>query len=486
MNTQNSLTAGVARVDITPPVGLRLQGALRRTEPSTGIELPLFATALVLADAAVKCVIMDCDLLGFDRPRSDDFRAAIGARVGVPASRVWLCTTHTHNGPVTCAAVGGTPPGESLGDSAVIETYLTNLKQQLAGVAAMADAGRVPARAGAGRAEAKVGINREEHLPEGRTVLGRNPAGPADHSVDVLRIDRADGSPLALITGYAAHPVVMGWETYLISPDYPGIARSVAEQATGATCLFLTGAAGNQATIEFLQNDWDEMRRIGAQVGCAAGQAFHEIETRPHEVIRNFDASLSSCALYSKKFSAGAPTHERLLTAQRRVGVPLQPLPSLQIATQRFAEATANIDKLRREGAPMARIYPAGLVQAWNAGVMEKVKAGVKQESLEFDISGLRLDDFTLLGMPGEPFVQIGLEAKRKSSTRRTMFAGYCNGIIAYWPDADTVANGTAMSVTAAVVSYAISAPPVAENNAMIGREFERLLAELDAGGSAA
>ena len=46
----STLTAGVARVDITPPVGFRMQGAMRRTEGSVGVESRLLATALVRAD----------------------------------------------------------------------------------------------------------------------------------------------------------------------------------------------------------------------------------------------------------------------------------------------------------------------------------------------------------------------------------------------------------------------------------------------------
>ena len=48
--TENILTAGVARIDITPPLGLRMQGVLRRVEGAVGIDSHLLATALVLAD----------------------------------------------------------------------------------------------------------------------------------------------------------------------------------------------------------------------------------------------------------------------------------------------------------------------------------------------------------------------------------------------------------------------------------------------------
>ena len=96
-----TLTAGIARMDITPPVGFRMQGAMRRIEGSVGIESPLLATAIVLADEETKIVIVDCDLLGFDLPLAEEIRQIIGERLGTPSSHVTVGCTYTHNGPCT-------------------------------------------------------------------------------------------------------------------------------------------------------------------------------------------------------------------------------------------------------------------------------------------------------------------------------------------------------------------------------------------------
>ena len=101
---ENRLTAGVARVDITPPVGFRMQGGMRRIEGAEGAESQLLATALVIADDNVKIVILDCDLIGFDLPLAQAIRVAIGAKVGTPGENVLVGCTHTHNGP--CSARG--------------------------------------------------------------------------------------------------------------------------------------------------------------------------------------------------------------------------------------------------------------------------------------------------------------------------------------------------------------------------------------------
>jgi hypothetical protein len=364
------------------------------------------------------------------------------------------------------------------GERAALDAYIENLMGQLAGLAEIADSRRQPARAAAGRGEAPVAINREEVSDDGRILVGRNPNGTTDHSVDVLRMDDLAGNPIAVLTSYAAHPVVMGYQTYLLSPDYPGVVRRIVEQVTGATCLFLTGAAGNQATLSFLQSDWGEQERMGGLIGCEAAKVFFDIETRPHEVIREFGVSLSNIALYHKAFHEG-PTHQILKVASRQTSVPLQPLPLLDQAEAELAEAQANLQRLEAEKTPATKTYPARLVERWARGVVDKIKAGITQENLMFEIVGYRLDDFVLLAMPGEPFVEIGLGAKARSKAKYTMFGGYCNGVLAYWPTAETVAQG-GMAVEAAVKSYNISAPPTFETVDIIVDEFGRLLSDLD------
>jgi len=476
----NTLKAGIARIDITPPVGFRMQGAMRRIEPSVGIESPLLAAVLVLADEKNKVVIFDCDLIGFDLPLAKEIRESVGRRVGTSPSHVIAGCTHTHNGPCTARGilggvhdVGGKPE-----DIAALDAYISNLIGQLAGIAVVADARSRPARIGGGNGEAAVAINREELSDDGRILVGRNPAGITDHKVEVLRIDDLDGKPIAVITNYPAHPVVMGYHTYLLSADYPGVVRRIVEGATGATCLFLTGAAGNQASLSFLQSDWGEQERMGGQIAGATVRAFFEIETRPHEVVRECDTSLSNIALYHKEFRKG-PTHRIFKVASRQISVQLQPLPNLERAEANLAEASSALEKLKLEKAATTKTYPASLVKRWAEGVVRKVKAGLKQEVLSFEIVGVRIDDCLLMAMPGEPFVEIGLGVKKRAKAPHAVFAGYCNGVLAYWPSAETVRKG-GMAVEASVKTYDISAPPVSETVDHIVGEFSRLLTELE------
>ena len=474
------LTAGVARIDITPPVGFRMEGAMRRMDPSVGVESPLLATALVLADEGTKIVLIDCDLIGFDMPLAAEIRRAIADRVGTSTGRVVVGCTHTHNGPCTARGIlGGVH--HVAGDPAEIralDVYIEDLVNRLAGLAVLADEDRRPARAAAGSGHAAVAVNREERAPEdGLIVVGRNPGGTTDHSVDVLRVDDPKGDPIAVVASYAAHPVVMGYESYHLSQDFPGVVRRVVERSTGATCLYLTGAAGNQACFSFLQSDWGEKERTGGIVGAAALQAFYGIETRPHVEVRERGRSLARIAFYRKEFRDG-PTHRILSAADRRVSLPLQPLPSLDQAEARYAEAAANVRRLVERGAATTEVCPAQIVEVWAKGVLDQVGSGVREASLSFDIVAFRLDDFVLVAQPGEPFVEIGLAVKKRSRAGHTMFGGYCNGVLAYMPTAETVAQG-GMSVEAAVRTYDIPAPPVAETVDILVEEYGELLNEV-------
>ena len=91
---------------------------MRRIEGAEGIEAPLSATALVLADDVTKVVILDCDLIGFDLPLAADIQNAVAERVGTPTTHVMVGCTHTHNGPATARGVLAGPhdlaarPGE--------------------------------------------------------------------------------------------------------------------------------------------------------------------------------------------------------------------------------------------------------------------------------------------------------------------------------------------------------------------------------------
>ena len=62
MNQQ--FLVGASMVEITPPLGLRMDGYMARTGTSTGIHDPLMATALVLEFEDQRAALITLDVMG--------------------------------------------------------------------------------------------------------------------------------------------------------------------------------------------------------------------------------------------------------------------------------------------------------------------------------------------------------------------------------------------------------------------------------------
>ena len=69
----------------------------------------------------------------------------------------------------------------------------------------------------------------------------------------------------------------------------------------------------------------------------------------------------------------------------------------------------------------------------------DNVAAG--KRTIEVEVVGLRIGDFTLVTFPGELTVQIGLNIKKKSPHPKTFVAGYTNGYIYYAPTTEQLLN---------------------------------------------
>ena len=269
---ESNLRAGVARVDITPPVPIDCVGFVRRAEPVTGVLSPLTATATVFEDltTSIRSVVLAVDLVGIGTDQGRMIRESIGSLIGCPADNVLLNYSHTHAAPHSFddhPKLGGTLSEVT----AANWNYIQSLPYRLASAAFQAAQNLEPVRIGAasGRADG-IAVNRRERLSDGRTVLGWNPDGVTDPEVAVVRVDRLDGTPLALFVNFACHPVVLGGEHQFIGADYPGVVRDIVEDATGATCLFLQGAGGNILPLEgFYENEGPE--RLYPAIRLVAG-----------------------------------------------------------------------------------------------------------------------------------------------------------------------------------------------------------------------
>ncbi|NJN17753.1 MAG: hypothetical protein HC822_16525 [Oscillochloris sp.] len=437
----SQLRAGVARTDITPPPGIAHAGWGAQThQRAAGVDLPLWATALALSDGSETIVIVDLDLVYIWDSEAPGVIRAVEQATGLPASHIRLAYTHTHSGPIN----GATWSSWVKEGAEMVPAYDAILEQQIAGVARQALGRMRPVRIAAGSGESRINVNRRFQRPEdGAVVCGRNWSGPVDQQVQVLRLDDLAGAPLAAIVNYACHPITVGPDCDLITPDYPGVMKRVVEQATGATCLFLQGATGDLGPIQGVaQGGFAEYRRLGSILGHDVSRIWWELEPRRRrERYAGTLESGSPLAIYEDEYLPELDTTLRVAT--REVQLPLKqfaPAAELAAATARHVE---QLNRLRAEGGDREAIRSETML-AKRAGMradLARRNEGNTQRSVTLQTFTIG-DRIALPVVPGEPFCAIGMGVKAGSPFPHTLFAGYANIGWAYIPTADAYPLG--------------------------------------------
>lgn len=420
------LAVGVAEVDVTPPIGYRMAGYFSERR-STGAHDPLFAKALVLQQGDVRGALVFCDLVGVGPSVSAAARRQAEERTGIPAVNILIAATHAHTGPLYWGALrdyfheqairtSGTDPSEPI-------DYGACLADQIVAAIEAADGNLAPAELSAGFADQHgLSFNRRFHMRDGtvRFNPGRlNPdivrvAGPIDPEVGLVRFD-SGGDPLACLTVFALHLDTVGGTEY--SGDYPYyLAQHLRERfGDDFVSLFGAGTCGDINHIDVSQNlpqkGQVEAERIGSQLA----------ET----VVARLD-------------SLEAVTTPSLKIARQIVAVPLQSFPP-----RRVEQARADLAKIgTREASFLEQVETYKIVAV----------AARQSEVIPLEVQAFRLaDDVALVGLPGEVFVDLGLDVKRRSPFATTIVIELANDAPGYLPTRRAFAEGSYETVNSRI-----------------------------------
>jgi len=272
-----SCTFGVARRDVTPPVGIyaRSWGAATH-EVAEGVHRPLTATAAVFGpheDEGPELVLVALDIGWLQyAPDETRLRASIRKRTGLGEDQLLVSMSHTHAGANANSQLADKPGVE------LIQPYLDALAEHIADAILEARATRAEALVTYGYGRCGLAINRDFWDEEaGRFACGYNPGVPADDTLLVGRVTGTDGAILATLFNYACHPTTLAWDNRLLSPDYIGAAREVLERAYDAPALFFHGASGELAPRDDYVGDTSVADRNGRQLGHAAVAAIEAL-----------------------------------------------------------------------------------------------------------------------------------------------------------------------------------------------------------------
>jgi neutral ceramidase len=108
-----------------------------------------------------------------------------------------------------------------------------------------------PVHIGAGVGYSPVGANRRElqfdSSGNSSIRLGRNPYGPTDKEVLVMKLAKPDGAVVASLFDYATHATCLGGRNLTISGDVLGLAEQFVEKILGEEIIApaFAGASGN-------------------------------------------------------------------------------------------------------------------------------------------------------------------------------------------------------------------------------------------------
>lgn len=429
----SDLVAGVARESLAPRVGMRLAGSLRDTL-SGGIHQPLSITALYLRENGHEVVILGCDLILMPPEDAWQVRLAVGAALNVPAEQVMVAFSHSHATP-SPVSWGEYDYVATEGERAEVSEFFDTYRKAAVSAAYKAQQRAVPARVESGSGESDINVNRRERRADGQMMLGSNPSGPADREVGVVRIDAEGGAPLGLLFNYACHPDILGPKSSLISPDFVGPARDAAEAVTGATALFLQGAAGDIYPCTGIVNGdagVDVATRLGRRLGAEAARVYETIDTASEPAERVAWISTNSITTNWHYRNRPRPQQIGLTSARVVLDLPTRPLPPVEEARALVETRERELEAVPLESTLSQRLIASRRL-AWARIQREAAERG-GPDALQVELQAIRLGDTAIIAVPGELFTEIGLAIKDASPFERTIVSAYSNGVFFYIP----------------------------------------------------
>lgn len=444
------LLAGAATVDITD-----LDAGL--------VNDPPYVKALVLKDDQSTAVIITIDAVSIGMigtiPNNfmEKIRTALKTDLGIPESSFLVNTSHCH------------------------AKVCKDIDQRTVQCVKEAHAKLEPVTVGVGAGkEDRVSENRRLKLKSGKTADVRHAyslppdsevaeTGPIDSEIGILRLDRLDGSTLAVVYNFAVHPIQQvpnGGNT----ADLTGFASEVIEDSFGphTTALFIQGCGGDINPV--LYKDVSHPRNaetLGSLLGISTMRGAKRIQTA---AVDNLKITRETIELpradFAERIDQQRAIRDKLVASLGGTSQNLKTFLPLAIGhglskefPSYYSHRYLNDRQLGRDDydrldAENTRNMAAYLSNIYTMEEITRVQTNIRllemhqaqnvaagKRTLDVELVSFRLGDFHMLTFPGELTVQIGLNLKQANPHSHTYIAGYTNGYIYYAPTAEQLRN---------------------------------------------
>lgn len=406
----NNVKMGFCRSDITPPLGVIIPGYFyeRRAE---GVIDPLYINALAVQDGEKSAVVLVCDLIGAYRDAGTALAQEVAKAAGIDYEAVFICHTHTHTGPTVMHHREENDPMyqawflRRLCDAAVMAlrdckpiTYVKGFEGQTKGLTFYR---RYKMKNGAYQTWAERG---DPNILE--------PAGKADESLRFVRVGREGGDEIVLVN-FQCHPDNVS--NCMISADFPGYLRAKVEtEKPGTRCVFLNGCQGN---LDYV--DWQYLstcqKKVDAAIELGTGLAdfvlahYEEADHVAGEGV-SYGKLVRNCT--TKRASTNMEEVMRIIEIHE-AGKDEELLGPDWIATPMVADAFTR----------------------------RRLEEG-KQDFVPMILSAVTVGGLALVGFPGEPFCEIGVQTREASPYPMTMACCLTNGCEGYYPTIEAFEQG--------------------------------------------
>ena len=278
---------------------------------------------------------------------------------------------------------------------------------------------------------------------EDRVRIARDYRGDIDTEAPVVCLNRQDGSTVAAIVQFTAHPVTAFHpEQSVAHGDYPQVAcdllaEHLARDGVEPTVAFIQGCAGDVNSKQMFVGGVEAAERYGRYLGRTYVKTSRKLTQSNTDTL---------------DFTIETPE------------VPFAPLPSRKTIEREIREMEAFVARAEagdedtrmcvglnfpRQLTPTFRGKLVGIPLQWNQWALKQHRAGRADRvprSLPMELPVIRIGDVGIVGMPCEPFQGIGRQIRAGSPCPLTIPAGYTNASFGYVPDGPNTGDTEYMS----------------------------------------